>query len=203
MNLFFDIDGTIWDTSERLYHLFVDLTHSDIPKEDYLARKRSKCTNEEILCSLGYSQCFIDEFRKQWMGLIENESYLRYNQLFPYTVPTLQFLKEKEHSIFLVTLRQFDNSLIKEVESKGLSAFITACYVSHDHKHKERVIIEKGQPYSSQDYWIGDTGVDVLAAKSLGMNSVAVLSGVRNREVLETYKPDYIFETIADLQTIL
>ena len=48
-------------------------------------------------------------------------------------------------------------------------------------------------------YFIGDSEVDVLTGKNAGMISVAVSWGFRERSVLESATPDFIFDTRAEL----
>ena len=50
MNIFFDIDGTLWDSQDRLYSLFCDLVpNNTLSKVEYWSLKRAKTTNEDIL----------------------------------------------------------------------------------------------------------------------------------------------------------
>ena len=44
---------------------------------------------------------------------------------------------------------------------------------------------------------VGDTEADILAAQRVGIPAIAVLSGIRDREQLERYQPDYIVENLA------
>ena len=57
--------------------------------------------------------------------------------------------------------------------------------------------------YQGMIFFIGDTGVDVMAGKALGMHTIAVLSGFRERTILEGYAPDYIFNDISDIKLML
>ena len=49
-------------------------------------------------------------------------------------------------------------------------------------------------------YFIGDSEVDVLTGKNAGMITLAVSWGLRDRCVLEAAKPDFIFDTRAELR---
>ena len=51
----------------------------------------------------------------------------------------------------------------------------------------------------NETYFIGDSEVDVLTGKNAGMISVAVSWGFRERSVLESAIPDFIFDTRAEL----
>ena len=68
-------------------------------------------------------------------------------------------------------------------------------------KFKSRVINKLRRDNKSAI--IGDTEMDILVGKNLEILSIAVLSGIRNKEKLDAYKPDYIIEDISYLSKIL
>lgn len=200
MNIFFDLDGTLWDSSNRLYTLFCDLSHQTvISVNDYWNKKRAKMTNEQILESLGYNDDQIKGFVTDWMASIEEEKYLKLDTLFPYTKDVLQSIKDNGDTIYYVTLRQYSEKVLSEIHDKGIDMFCSQCLVSEAKTTKDLLVKEAGIKLSSNDIFVGDTGIDVLTAKALGIKSVAVLSGFRNREILESYSPDKIINNISEL----
>ncbi len=52
-------------------------------------------------------------------------------------------------------------------------------------------------------FMVGDTEVDILAAKNAGVKSVAVSWGFRREDFLKKYEPDYIVHTPQELRNIL
>lgn len=61
-----------------------------------------------------------------------------------------------------------------------------------------------GMDYSGQStIVIGDTTRDVISAKSAGARSIALTTGTDNQELLETVKPDFIFQDLCDLDEVL
>ncbi|MBU4341263.1 MAG: HAD-IA family hydrolase, partial [Candidatus Altiarchaeota archaeon] len=50
--------------------------------------------------------------------------------------------------------------------------------------------------------FVGDAKSDILAAKGAGVTSVAVLSGVLDKEGAEELKPDFIVDDILDIYSI-
>jgi len=50
---------------------------------------------------------------------------------------------------------------------------------------------------------IGDSIYDVMCAKHFGAVSIAVNTGVTSREALEEQKPDYLFDTLEDINAVL
>ncbi len=52
-------------------------------------------------------------------------------------------------------------------------------------------------------FMVGDTEMDIMAAKNAKVNSVAVTWGFRSEEFLERYEPDYIVHNPDELKRIL
>ena len=46
--------------------------------------------------------------------------------------------------------------------------------------------------------WIGDTEIDIIAARQLGVSAIALACGLRNRSLLEFHQPDYVFDDIKE-----
>ena len=55
---------------------------------------------------------------------------------------------------------------------------------------------------ASDSVYIGDTDVDVMTAKNSGMTAVAVSWGYRSRDIIEAAGPDYIADTVEELEKI-
>jgi len=51
--------------------------------------------------------------------------------------------------------------------------------------------------------YIGDSDVDVITAKNSGLLSIAVSWGYRSRNILEAESPDYIADSVEELEKIL
>lgn len=205
MNFFFDLDGTLWDSQERLYSLFCDLVpENSLSQEEYWRLKRRKVSNEEILEEIfHYNKNQIAAFSSDWLKLIENPIYLKKDRLFPFTKDVLSFLHNIGHNVYYVTLRQFEERVLEEIAEKDIARFCVSCLVSRGASTKDQLVRTAGVAISSDDFFIGDTGIDVMAGKSLGMHTIAVSSGFREKTLLEVYAPDFIINDISEIKLML
>jgi phosphoglycolate phosphatase len=194
-SIFIDLDGTVIDSRQRLFQLFTDLTSQTIITfEEYWIYKRSKQSNADILKKkLGYAPDQIKKFMLDWMMLIEDEQYLKKDTLFEYTVSSLKQLKHHA-DLYIVTARQFSDRAYKQLSWLGIDKYFKKILVTEQKKTKAELI----QPFNIKgcSVIIGDTGEDIIAGKTLGMITANVLTGFRNKEVLKTYSPNYIFDDL-------
>ena len=113
MKILFDLDGTILDSSERLYRLFCELIPDcTFTKEDYWNLKRNKI-NHKMILEKYFSEYDFNEFNTKWLKLIEDEKYLKSDKLYDFTIP---LLKSINNDIFLITARQSRKNLLEELE---------------------------------------------------------------------------------------
>ena len=105
--------------------------------------------------------------------------------------------------IYYVTLRQSSSSVLQEITDNGIDSYCKRCLVSDAKTTKEALVREVGISLTPSDVFVGDTGIDVMTGKALGIRNVAVLSGFRNREILEGYSPEVIINDVSELKTLL
>ncbi len=198
IKLFFDLDGTLLDSKQRLYELFQHLVpESDFNFETYWNFKKNKIDHSHILSSnFNYNTEMIESFQQQWLSLIETDEWLNYDKPFDNVTEFLHLLKE-EHEIFLVTARQSEIKVTEQIEKFGWHDIFTAVLVT-SHRTEKDNLIRHYHP-SANDWLIGDTGYDIKTGKLLGMRTAAVLTGFLNQERLMEYNPDIIAASVLDL----
>lgn len=197
MKIFFDLDGTLLDSRQRLFTLFCDLTQqSSINFEKYWELKRRKVGHAEILeYYLSYSKSQIIKFEREWLCLIEESKYLNLDVPFLFTQEVLEGLKDS-HQLYVVTARQSKIGVIHQLDNANFRLYFEDIFVTEGLKTKSQLILEAFGALLPTDFVVGDTGLDILTAKELGCKSLAVLSGFRNVDILSTYEPDYIGDNI-------
>jgi phosphoglycolate phosphatase len=196
MKIFFDLDGTLLDSKQRLYELFQILVPQSIfTFETYWDLKQDKVSHRELLTKyFGYTESEISKFTSEWMDLIESSEWLERDTLFCGVKPFLDKLKEKSE-LYVVTARQFEDRTINQIENLGLNNIFTDVLVTLQ-KNEKSDLIKKYTSVTAKDWIVGDTGNDVLTGKELGLSTAAVLSGFLSKKHLLTYSPDIIVDKV-------
>jgi len=200
--IIFDVDGTLVDSSDRLYRLFCDLTYDyRLTKDAYWALKRSKHSHEVILKDLfRWSDDRIVDFKSNWMSLIETAKYIALDKPYLSSRRVLESLAAAGKELYVLTARQ-DNDIVRdELKRYGLFDFLKDILVTGLHRDKKETLLSALGILRLQDIVVGDTGHDVRLARAVNATSVVVDYGFINHECLLTYAPDYI---LSDLTQIL
>ncbi len=136
---------------------------------------------------------------------IETAEMTKLDQLIPGVDKTLIELGSKRHQLFLVSLRRNSRVFQQEVEELGLKSYFTKVISGHTQKEgfelKKRLI--KDITVGEHSMIVGDTESDIIAGKQLGLITVGVLSGIRNKDILSNLEADYIIGTVAELPKLL
>ncbi len=194
-NIFFDLDGTLLDSSDRLYNLFIDLIpECKLSKHEYWQLKRSKIDHKQII-EMYFKNHFFEEFNQEWLKLIESDKYLMFDKLYPDAVYLLQKL-QKFNNLYLVTARQSTEQLLFELRRFNIENYFTNILVTN-HKFSKKDLISPY--YKSEDIFISDTGSDINIGCELGMRTIAVTYGFLSRESLENYTPTYLVDSIQEI----
>ena len=96
MKIFFDLDGTLIDSKDRLYRLFQHLVPvSNLTFEAYWDYKRNKIDHRKILETRHFfSEQDIVSFQKNWMDKIELPEWLAFDKPFKGVTAYLMELKK-------------------------------------------------------------------------------------------------------------
>jgi phosphoglycolate phosphatase len=209
LKIFFDLDGTLIDVSVRHHKVYSELVMSyggtSLPQSTYWDLKRNKITWPEILEKSGLSSTLVPAFLNSFINIIESPDYLKLDVLFSDTIPTLQTLA-LQNDCFLVSLRRNHENFVAEISWLGLDKFFNKVLTGHsenDGYDKKIELISEVLEKGEEALIVGDTEADIITGKNLGLKTVAVLSGIRDREILESLEPDFIINDIRDLIKIV
>lgn len=208
--IFFDLDGTLIDTSDRHYKVYKDILKScgisnTLSKQEYWNHKREGRKTVELLpetCSKEFSQKFVYE----WVRKIEDKKYLNYDKVLPETFNVLSTFKDKSF-LTLVTLRNNKRNLFWELNFLGLSNFFKEILVGSPFEVKSKAPMIKNyiEKFSKENDFIiiGDSEMDISAGKDLGMRTIAATYGIRSKEFLMDLKPDFYLGNLSEIVEIV
>lgn len=202
MNIIFDLDGTLIDSSERMYQLFQMLVpQSSFTKNEYLEFKRDKM-NHKMILEKYFSGVSFERFSVKWKQEIEKEKYILLDRNYTDTIKVLNELSKK-FSLFLLTARQSEKELIKELQRLKLGTFFTKIFISEG-KYTKKELLYDYENYCSGflnnvKYYVTDMGEDILIGNELGLTTIAITHGFMSEVRLKEYQPKYIINTLAEL----
>lgn len=206
MNIFFDLDGTLINASERLYKLFIDLIpNCKLTKCEYWNLKRQNIKHKTIIekfCS-NYNFNTFENFEKTWLQNIENINYLNYDKVCNNTLNILNYLSKKNYNLYLLTARQSRENLYIELQNFQMLNYFKDIFITEQKYTKTEIIKQHFSTLSANDFIIGDTINDILCGKELNIKTVAITNGFINKNILEKYQPNYFVNDLIELKNIL
>lgn len=185
--VFLDLDGPILEGKYRHYACYADIIQKDGGKalslDEYWKLKRKKTKRDEILRLSEYPKGY-DDFFSQWLANIEKPKYLELDRLKPDAAETLYRWKETGISLYLVTLRQSKVNLLNElVRFNILRALDEILCCDYRIKQSKLLAIQKANLHA--EVFIGDTEQDEETAKALHIPFFAIVSGLREKQLLK------------------
>ncbi len=201
--IFIDLDGTLLDVSKRSYKVYKEIVKelrgTALSKNDYWLLKKNKSSIEKLLKFSNLSKKLSKTYEKEFLTRIELIENLALDILIKHSDKTLRTL-HKENDLYLISLRKNRKGATDQLAKIGLKKYFKFLLIgsSKNKTNKFRTKIK-----NSFDIVIGDTEADILAAKELGIVSIAVLSGIRTKKILKNLKPDFIVKNINHVPKIL
>ncbi|NLH39958.1 MAG: HAD family hydrolase [Elusimicrobia bacterium] len=208
-NIFFDIDGTLIDTSERHYRIYKDILYSYgiqkiFSKRKFWNQKREGKKTVEIIYKKSFKQ-LKKNFAHDWLTKIEDRKYLKFDKLFSGCLNVLSDLKKTNDLIF-VTMRNNKKNLLWELDNFGLNKYCSKIIVGSPIDLKSKVPLINKYIIKNQrgkNIIIGDTEMDIAAGKKLGILTIASIYGIRSKQFLSRLEPDYYLSKLSKLPKIL
>lgn len=204
MRYIFDLDGTLIDSSERMYRLFCELIpESTLTKEEYWSYKRDKVNHKKLIEML-YPHIPFDAFERKWMQLIEADTYLCMDQNYADTIEVLSLLYDRGHELYLLTARQYKDGLLKELTRLGIIDFFD-CIMTTEGKYTKEDILRKYSLNNKElliadNIFISDMGKDIELGNKFGFYTIAITHGFMSEEKLVEYNPKRIIHELSEIR---
>ena len=204
--LVFDWDGTLADSEQRI----VAAVQSAIDTLGLPVRSHDQV---RAIIGLAMSEAcqmlFSDMPKSQESRFIAcyREHYLRNTgtpvPLFPGAEAMLRGLAEQRYQLAVATGKG-RRGLDRDIASHGLDALFSTTRCADDAPSKPHPqmlvdIMEELDAASAETLMIGDTAYDMEMARNAGVASVAVSSGVHDRQRLLEYDPLALLDSVAEL----
>lgn len=202
-SVFFDLDGTLTDSSEGITKCAqLALHHFGIPAEDRNAlRVFIGPPLRDSFPKFGVPEDRVEEavsvFRSRYntVGKFENVPYDGIREL-------LETLKQKDMRLFVATSKPETTALeiLHKFDLEKYFEIICGATMDGQRDSKESVIAYLLQQVDSADaVMIGDTAYDVLGAKAFGIPTIGVTWGFGSREEMEAAGAIHIASTMEEL----
>lgn len=204
--VFFDLDGTLIDDSERQYRVYKGVLDSlgirnYLSRERFWIQKRSGCKTVELLPKDSAEES-IAKFSTEWLRKIEDKRYLTYDSMFPKSTDVLSELKDKV-DLVLATMRNNEKNLFWELNKFGLIKYFKEILVGSSFKTDDKTSLLNSYigRYSKKGNFIivGDTEVDIAVGKALGMLQIAVAHGIRSADFLKNFGPSACLDDLSGI----
>jgi phosphoglycolate phosphatase-like HAD superfamily hydrolase len=209
--LFFDLDGPLLDVSPRYVALHQALLAgsgvSPMAGPLYWECKRTACPEETILAQLGVRDA--TAYLRRRLDLIETTEYLAHDRPWPWVHAVLARLAVRS-PLVLVTARACRPLLLEQLDRLALAPFFHEILsepagrrVDQQKAALIRDCLDRHGRGPAGCWMVGDTQADVSAGRLAGLRTVAVLCGIRDRDLLQRAGPDFLLEDIRELPLIV
>lgn len=205
--IFLDLDGPLLDGRFRHYSCYSGILNEGgflpVDFNSYWDGKRSRLDRRTLLKKSDAID-FYDEFLHEWLQRIELPVMLALDQLQPDVLSILSDWKDSEIEVVIATMRNHVSNTFNQLTSLGIMPLVSQVLVTGSYKgfagkvEAARRVLSDNIPRTA--LWVGDTEVDIHAARSLNIPVCALTCGLRTQELLAAEKPDYLLNDLRDVR---
>ena len=140
--------------------------------------------------------------------IVHTKPYFKYDRLIKNAVKALEKAQHADIDLAVITMRRrreldpvLDKYNLRRFFSNDHIFCLNDDYVKTIDTQDKLQLMQSAQatlPVAEQQWMIGDTEADIIAAQNHNIPAIAVLSGIRNQAQLEKHKPNQI---VLDLMT--
>ena len=202
MIILFDLDGTLIESTNAIvstFHHAYDIQGSVHPSDEAI-KSLIGYPLDIMFSKLGVEESrvwdYVDSYKQRYRTISKTHT-----ELLPWTKEAVE-LASNFATLGIVTTKTglYSQELMEHFGIMDyFSTLIGREHVENPKPHEEPILKAlENIGIKDDDVWmIGDTKLDLLSAKNAGVNSIGVLSGYDQKEILEKYTA-HIFENAFD-----
>ena len=227
-DLFFDLDHTLWDfetnSKETIQELYITHRLADLGIVDFDGFYSTYSAHNHRLWDR-YTKGFIKQEELRWkrvyLSLLDfkvaneplakamSQAYLEIlpnkTHLFPYTIEILEYLKQKEYKMHLIT-NGFESVQFKKIKNSGLADYfieVITSEASNSLKPQKEIFeyaLKNTNASIDESIMIGDNeSADIQGGINIGMDTIFV----NHIQVVPTVPATYTITHLKELENIL
>ena len=227
-DLFFDLDHTLWDfetnSKETIQELYTTHRLAELGIVDFDGFYATYSAHNHRLWDR-YTKGFIKQEELRWkrvyLSLLDfkvanealakemSQAYLEIlpnkKHLFPYTIEILDYLKQKDYKMHLIT-NGFESVQFKKIQNSGLQEYFIEVITSEasnslkPHKDIFEYALKNAKASVAESIMIGDNeSADIQGGINVGMDTVFV----NHIQAIPTIPATYTITHLKELETIL
>jgi putative hydrolase of the HAD superfamily len=227
-DLFFDLDHTLWDfetnSKETIQELYTTHRLAELGIVDFDGFYATYSAHNHRLWDR-YTKGFIKQEELRWkrvyLSLLDfkvanealakemSQAYLEIlpnkKHLFPYTIEILDYLKQKDYKMHLIT-NGFESVQFKKIQNSGLQDYFIEVITSEasnslkPHKDIFEYALKNAKASVAESIMIGDNeSADIQGGINMGMDTVFV----NHIQAIPTIPATYTITHLKELETIL
>jgi len=227
-DLFFDLDHTLWDfetnSKETIQELYTTYNLSELGIVDFDGFYNTYSIHNHRLWDR-YTKGFIKQEELRWkrvyLSLLDfkvaneklakemSQAYLEIlpnkQHLFPYTIEILDYLKEKEYKMHLIT-NGFESVQFKKIKNSGIADYFIEVITSEasnslkPHKDIFEYALKNTNATVTESIMIGDNeSADIQGGINIGMDTIFV----NHIQATPTIPATYTITHLKELENIL
>ena len=227
-DLFFDLDHTLWDfetnSKETIQELYATHHLAELGIVDFDGFYSTYSAHNHRLWDR-YTKGFIKQEELRWkrvyLSLLDfkvaneplakemSQAYLEIlpnkKHLFPYTIEILEYLKQKDYKMHLIT-NGFESVQFKKIKNSGLQDYfieVITSEASNSLKPQKEIFeyaLKNANATVAESIMIGDNeSADIQGGINMGMDTIFV----NHIQVVPTIPATYTITHLKELETIL
>lgn len=204
--ILFDLDGTLYDSGQLDMLSIKKLMETDLgwDVDNLDIQKYLGVSSKELLEKIAPLR--VAELLSKWLDY-QNELREQTN-LFPHVRSTLTELKNNGYKLGIVTSQnkaELDSTRAYTKMDDLIQVWVSASDAEFPKPHPMPVItaLDRIGARAEQTIFIGDSLSDLEAGRSAGTQVGAVLWGAGSQKELIEFKPEFVFESVLELQNFV